>query len=164
MEKLERREAFTGLFRKFSRKEEDIFLYPPYLNSKEILQEKCPQCDAPCVKACHEDIITITENKIPVLDFKDSGCTFCEECAIICPEDALSLERGEVKIYANTEIHILECLAWKNTVCSSCKDVCLDGAIDFLGMFRPEINGRCTNCGFCISVCPADAIKIKGLI
>jgi ferredoxin-type protein NapF len=45
-------------------------------------------------------------------------------------------------------------------MCFSCKDPCLDDAIDFIAMFRPEINSNCTSCGFCIKYCPVDAIEI----
>ena len=40
-------------------------------------------------------------------------------------------------------------------MCFSCKDPCLDNAIDFKAMFMPEINDKCTSCGFCLSRCPA---------
>jgi ferredoxin-type protein NapF len=162
LEKLKRREAFANLFRKVSNKDmgED-FIFPPYLTSKELLYVECVKCDGDCVTACPENIIKITDKKIPVLDFKDSGCTFCQECAIVCPNGVLSLEDSEPKIYGKTNIHVLECISWKQTICYSCKDICLENAIDFLGMFRPEINSKCTNCGFCISVCPTDAITLK---
>jgi len=28
-------------------------------------------------------------------------------------------------------------------------------------MFMPEINEKCTNCGFCIGRCPTEAIEIR---
>ena len=47
-------------------------------------------------------------------------------------------------------------------MCFSCKDPCLDDAIQFLGMFRPEIDENlCTSCGFCLKVCPTDAITLE---
>nr|WP_306457763.1 4Fe-4S binding protein [Aliarcobacter trophiarum] len=30
-------------------------------------------------------------------------------------------------------------------------------------MFRPSIQNSCTSCGFCIKVCPTNAIKVKNL-
>lgn len=49
-------------------------------------------------------------------------------------------------------------------MCFSCKDPCLDDAIEFLGMFRPEIvTDKCTSCGFCLRACPTSAIEIKAL-
>ena len=59
------------------------------------------------------------------------------------------------------DIDLIKCLSWNQTMCFSCKDPCLDNAIKFLAMFRPEINtDNCTSCGFCIKVCPTDAITI----
>ncbi len=44
-------------------------------------------------------------------------------------------------------------------MCFSCKDPCLSNAIEFLGMFRPSIKADlCTGCGFCVSVCPTQAV------
>ena len=44
----------------------------------------------------------------------------------------------------------------------SCKDPCVDNAIDFQGLFNPTIDlTKCTSCGFCVSVCPTDAIKLE---
>ena len=93
------------------------------------------------------------------LDFTSSGCTQCDECANVCPNAVLKLEYKK-HINAKIEIDVLSCLAWNQTMCFSCKDPCLDDAIDFLGMFRPSINSSCTSCGFCIKTCPTNAIKI----
>jgi ferredoxin-type protein NapF len=53
-------------------------------------------------------------------------------------------------------------MSWNNTMCFSCKDPCLEDAIFFNAMFKPIINeNKCTNCGFCVSVCPSYAILLK---
>ncbi len=151
-----RRELFTKIF---SKKAEDVFPLPPYYEN--VLDfEKCKECDGKCAEICEENIIKIVDKK-PVLDFSKSGCTFCDECAKICPKDVLKIEnRNFVNVLM--EIEILKCLAWNQTMCRFCADVCNDGAIKFLGLFRPEIiSDVCTGCGFCISVCPTNAIKIK---
>lgn len=101
------------------------------------------------------------ENKTPVLDFSKGGCTYCDECAKGCPSDVLNVEDKDL-IEATFEIEMLQCLSWNNTMCFSCKDPCLDDAIEFLGIFRPTINEeKCVSCGFCVNVCPTGAIKIK---
>ena len=92
-------------------------------------------------------------------NFSNSGCTYCDLCAISCQNGVLNIE-DKKQIEAKIEIDILTCLSWQNTMCFSCKDPCLENAIDFLGMFRPTINQNCTSCGFCIKVCPTNAIKI----
>ena len=109
--------------------------------------------------ACEENIIFIQEDFTPKLDFSSNGCTYCDLCAIACPNEVLKLEYKK-NIDAKIEIDVLSCLSWNQTMCFSCKDPCLDDAIDFLAMFRPSINDKCTSCGFCIKVCPTNAIKI----
>lgn len=54
------------------------------------------------------------------------------------------------------------CLAWNGTMCYACKEACGEGAIKFLGVFRPSIAlERCTHCGDCVPVCPAGAITLQ---
>jgi ferredoxin-type protein NapF len=108
---------------------------------------------------CQEQIIVIGEDKTPKLVFGTRGCTYCDECAIACPSDVLLVENRrhiEAKVVINKE----KCLSWQGVMCFSCKDPCLENAIDFKAMFMPEINDKCTNCGFCTGRCPADAIDI----
>ena len=64
--------------------------------------------------------------------------------------------RGTQKLQINTAT----CLAWNDIVCSSCADVCHARAIEFLGLFRPVINGKCDNCNECISSCFKGAINV----
>ncbi|MDR2905220.1 MAG: 4Fe-4S binding protein [Helicobacteraceae bacterium] len=56
-------------------------------------------------------------------------------------------------------INSMECLAWNDVMCYSCKDSCGKNAIDFFASFRPTINSNCDNCGDCASSCPVGAIK-----
>ena len=152
-----RREVFTKIFKKD--KVEEVIPLPPYY--KDISDfRKCIDCEGECAKVCEEEIIKIVDKK-PILDFSKSGCTFCDECAKNCPYEVLKVEN---KNFVNVlmEIEILKCLAWNQTMCRFCLDVCDDRAIKFLGLFRPEIiSDICTGCGFCVGVCPANAIKIK---
>ena len=155
---MERREFFTTLFRPIQKEEEPkTLLRPPYFVDEADF-EKCSKCeDKPCAKVCEEQIIVIEDEK-PVLDFSKSGCTFCDECAKVCEEGVLSIEAR--RLLPRLSIDILSCLAWQKTVCSMCKDVCFDNAILFSGLFNPEISEKCTGCGFCVGVCPTQAIKV----
>ena len=119
----------------------------------------CIKCDGICSTVCEENIIFIQDDKTPKLDFTSSGCTYCDECANACPHEVLELENKK-NIDAKIEIDLTLCLSWNQTMCFSCKDPCLDDAIDFIAMFRPEINDNCTSCGYCIKTCPTQAIKI----
>ena len=96
------------------------------------------------------------------MDFSKSGCTYCDDCAEACEFDVLSLENKK-QINATVTINKKECVSWEGVMCFSCKDPCLDNAIDFKAMFMPSINDNCTACGFCISRCPVQAIKVEVL-
>lgn len=58
------------------------------------------------------------------------------------------------------------CLAYANSVCRTCGDVCEAGAIRFRprigGAALPEVDdGKCTGCGDCAAACPASAIAVS---
>lgn len=157
---MRRRELFSSLASSFSKKDkQEKIVRPPYFNDESVFFTNCTNCDGICSTVCEENIIVIQEDFTPKLDFTNSGCTYCDNCANSCPNEALNLEYKKL-IDVKFEIDVLSCMSWNKTMCFSCKDPCLDDAIDFLAMFRPSINDKCTSCGFCVKVCPADAIKI----
>jgi len=157
-----RRDFFSsigGLLKKES--QEEVFApFAPFFDSAKA--DSCKTCDTPnCVTSCPENIITREENKPPVLSFQMRGCTFCADCAASCDKGIFQTS-NDSKIHASIQIDAANCMAWHNTICKSCFDPCLDKAIDFLGLFYPSINPeKCTACGFCVGVCPANAITIK---
>ena len=154
---IDRRSFFKNIVPK--KEKEEKLLFPPYFEETEDF-EKCKECNnKPCAIECEENIIVILDEK-PVLDFSKSGCTFCDICAEVCEKEVLKKEFK--KDLPKVKIDILRCVAWQKTICSMCKDICDVNAIDFLAFFNPEINQKCNGCGFCISVCPTDAIKIGG--
>ena len=156
---MQRREFFAQLLSPKRPKEEERFPFVPYYKDEADF-EKCKECEAkPCVTACEESIIVIQDDK-PVLDFSKSGCTFCDACAEACEMGVI--EKEYKRTLPRLTIDMLGCLAWQKTICSMCKDVCLDSAIRFTGLFNPEITDDCTGCGFCVGVCPTGAIKIGG--
>lgn len=58
------------------------------------------------------------------------------------------------------------CLEEGGIVCQACRDACLPRAVRFLpqaaGISRPVIDAsRCTGCGDCATVCPANAITLE---
>jgi len=162
---MERRELFSSLASSFTGKKEEKlerFIRPPYYNNESDFTQICNSCeDKSCQKTCDVDIIQIHENGTPILNFSNSGCTYCDECADACEPNVLTLENKK-NINAKFSIGLLECMSWNQTMCFSCKDPCLDDAIKFLGMFRPEIDENlCTSCGFCVKVCPTNAITFE---
>ncbi|BFU78429.1 ferredoxin-type protein NapF [Arcobacter sp. 15-2] len=158
---MDRRELFGSLFSSKEKEKKQSVVRPPYFVDEDSFLKECIECDGICSTFCEENIIVIQENKTPKLEFSKSGCTYCDECAKACPSDVLKVEYKK-NIPQKIEIDILKCMSWHDTMCFSCKDPCLEDAIEFLGMFRPSIvDDKCTSCGFCISRCPTQAIIIK---
>ncbi len=159
---MQRRELFSSLFSsKEKREPQQEFIRPPYFKEESSFHNMCIHCEGVCSTVCEENIIVLHSDKTPYLVFDNKGCTFCDACAIACPHDVLTLD-AKSNINAIFEIDMLKCLSWNTTMCFSCKDPCLSNAIEFLGMFRPTIKfDLCTACGFCISVCPTNAISYK---
>jgi ferredoxin-type protein NapF len=161
---MKRRELFSSLASPFKNKEEkpESIIRPPYYICEENFIKSCVTCeDKSCSTVCEENIIIILDDGTPSLNFANSGCTYCDECAIACKDNVLSIENRK-NIQARFSIDVLKCMSWNQTMCFSCKDPCMTDAIKFLGMFRPEINNDlCTSCGFCVKVCPTDAISLE---
>ena len=164
MADMSKREVFSSLASRFKKSETDkpLHVRPPYNEDESTFHKSCLECDEqPCITICEEDIIKLDGDKIPFLSFENSGCIFCEECAKACPHEVL-VENQKHMIKAKFSIDINSCLAWDSVMCSSCKDACDEGAINFFGVFRPTIDMQiCTGCGFCYGVCPPYAIKYE---
>ncbi|BCZ18272.1 hypothetical protein NHP190003_15540 [Helicobacter sp. NHP19-003] len=128
----------------------------PYFNSQKA--HICVACVGGCVSSCPENIIVKAPDEPPHLDFSQSGCTFCGACLKACAELGGVLEE-DIGIEAVALIDTAACLGHQGVVCLACQDACKDGAIHFLGMLKPRIDWQaCTGCGFCVGVCPTQAI------
>lgn len=158
---MQRRELFTSFSNSFKEKKElTQRVRPPYFKDKDAFYKECIACEGSCANVCKEHIIKIDEDKTPYLDFANGGCTYCDACALACEFGVLEVAHKK-EVAARFEINMLQCLSWNRTMCFSCKDPCLDEAIDFIAMFRPSIDSsKCTGCGFCVGVCPTGAVKI----
>ena len=163
---MERRELFSFLSSSLKgeeRKVKEIIIRPPYYNDILDFDKECQNCDGKCATLCQEQIIIIGEDKTPRLTFAKSGCTYCDDCATACEPDVLKVEYKK-NIDAGIRINESTCMSWNAVMCFSCKDPCLENAIDFQAMFMPTINqDKCTSCGFCISRCPSVAIDITAI-
>lgn len=155
--------SFAKPLKQIAKDASPLVVRPPYGMDESLFQNECPACeDKACVASCEEKIIFINDDGIAQLSFAASGCTFCDECAKACEHGVLSLDRSAYTqaIAADFLIHTQSCVAHNQVICFSCKEPCIDDAILFNGMFNPVIDmDLCTGCGFCISVCPVDAIE-----
>ena len=160
---MQRRELFSFLstsIKDVAKGKKTIVIRPPYYSDKNAFDRECQNCEGLCATSCQEQIIIIGEDKTPTLDLSKSGCTYCDDCATVCELDVLKTEHKKL-IKADIIISETTCLSWQGVMCFSCKDPCLEDAIDFKAMFMPSINqDKCTACGFCISRCPSNAINI----
>jgi ferredoxin-type protein NapF len=162
---MNRRELFGSLASSFKteKKQESLLIRPPYFGDVSAFDTECQKCDGKCATLCQEQIIIINADKTPSLDFLKSGCTYCDDCATACEFGVLEIEHKKL-INADITINQATCLSWSGVMCFSCKDPCLEDAIEFRAMFMPLIDqSKCTACGFCISRCPSYAIDIKAL-
>lgn len=159
-----RRKLFS-LFRPKTHKEETAThnpIFPPFFDPQMAMQV-CVDCEEKnCISLCPQAIITWNNTHIE-LDMSQNGCTFCAECANSCAQEVFSPQHQQ-RIVAQTTMDIQTCLAWHGCICRTCADACDTHAIRFVGLFYPEIQTDvCTNCGMCITVCPANAITVMGV-
>jgi len=159
---MERRELFSSFFSSGKAEEKELVIRPPYFIDRDSFDKECIGCeDTPCITFCEENIIILDKQHTPAIDFKLGGCTYCDDCASHCPKEVLTVQNKSL-FDVSVEINMLGCVSWRDTMCFSCKDPCLEDAIEFLGIYKPSINSeKCTGCGFCISRCPTDAIILK---
>ena len=162
---MNRRELLKSFAKPFTNdtSQPNEILRPPYSKgSDDIFKDTCIKCENKnCAKVCQENIILIQEDGTPKLEFAISGCTYCDECAKACNYGILDVadkQNFNIRFVLDSK----KCISWDNTICFACKDPCLENAINFNGMFNPDINNIvCTSCGFCIAICPSNAISFK---
>ena len=121
-------------------------------------------CDQPCAAACTSRLIRFypadhVDAGLPYLTFAETGCNFCGDCRVACPE-SLPCQPAR-PVLGCAELDTNRCLAWTGVVCLSCRDRCAERAIEFDARMRPTLSvARCVGCGSCIVVCPLQAISI----
>ncbi len=153
-----RRQLLRGNFSGIS----DV-IRPPWALPDLEFSNRCTRC-SDCIRICPEGIIRSGSGGFPEVDFQQRGCTLCRDCATACTARALDPER-DPPWRLRVEIRDT-CLAQRRVLCRSCGDACDERAIRFAlqvgGIARPRIDGdRCTGCGFCVGVCPVQALKIE---
>lgn len=134
---------------------------PPWTG--DDFTDSCTRCDD-CLSACPEQLLFRGDGGFPEIDFGQSGCDFCGECARACEaQTPFDLKRSP---FAWRAVLDESCLAFANIDCQSCRDACEPLAITFRPTLhrapQPQVSSdACTGCGACLSVCPAQAIKLE---
>jgi ferredoxin-type protein NapF len=139
-------------------------ILPPWSLAPDDFKALCDGC-GDCVAACAENVLILGEDGLPAVDFSDNFCTFCGECARLCPTGALHCEPEHPPW--NLSVSINEnCLINKNVLCQICVEQCDKEAIILPRTMQdeesPEITAeKCDGCGACYGTCPANAIVFK---
>jgi ferredoxin-type protein NapF len=158
-------------------------IMPPCAADSDHFKRNCTACHA-CIAACPNNIIKPATNEygldgvlLPVLSFKNHFCSYeCNECALVCPNDALMpllLEEKQVTAVGKVNFFQDRCIVKTDgTDCGACDEHCPTKAITMVpfgndGLYIPKVNGSlCIGCGACEYICPAipqKAMVVQGL-
>jgi ferredoxin-type protein NapF len=137
---------------------------PPWAIAEDAFVIACDRCDD-CVHACPERVIRSGSGGFPEMDFSARGCSLCGECVIACRGKALTGNPEYDRPWDSVVEIDGRCLAGKGVVCRSCGEACDASAIRFRlrvgGAAEPQVDAAiCTGCGYCIGVCPVQALRI----
>ena len=134
----------------------------PWIKDENTFIDGCRRCNA-CVDACQTNVIVKGDGGFPVVDFHHGECSFCYQCAQVCPEPLFELQQQ----LPWTQIATINssCIALKNIECRSCGDQCETQAITFAlqagKVGQPIIKAvDCSGCGACVAGCPMNAIEM----
>ncbi|MEZ8723310.1 ferredoxin-type protein NapF [Vibrio pomeroyi] len=150
--------------RLFSRRKVDSSqIRLPWIENLESFADGCTRCGK-CIENCETKIIIAGDGGFPTVDFSIDECTFCYQCADVCPEPIFKPKQGE-PWQAKAQISD-RCLAQQNVECRSCGDMCEPMAIQFQlragSVALPKIKlDECSGCGACVAVCPTSAILVS---
>ena len=143
---------------------------PPGGQDEKRLLASCVHCER-CVEACPRGVITLSHiedgivgMRTPTMRFYSDYCDFCAEenggvalCAAYCPTGALEVPAdvpAESIVIGKAVLYKDQCLAYHDTGCHTCYDVCPYEAIGLDGENRPYvIEDACNGCGACEAAC-----------
>lgn len=117
-----------------------------------------------CVKACPFGAISMSVEKLPVVD--KIKCRSCNKCVLACPKKLFSLVSVTYPVYVGCSSHDfgkdvksvcpVGCIA-----CKLCEKACEFDAIHVIDNLAVIDYHKCTSCKECVKACPAKTILIR---
>lgn len=115
-----------------------------------------------CVSACQFGALSMGHDGLPVV--AQEKCTSCGICVAVCPKKILRLRPVSQTVYVSccsrdsardTRASCpAGCIA-----CRTCEKACRFGAIHVTNNLAVIDEGKCTQCGECVKVCPVKVIR-----
>ena len=147
------------------------FVRPPGALTEEAFLAACTRCDE-CVKACPHWAIRKAGPELgvsiagtPIMLPHESPCLMCHDwpCIAACEPGALSMpEEGTLLSVGTAVVNEARCYMAMGQPCDYCAKHCPEKpkaiAIGAPGEKPAVFADRCTGCGICAQICPADAI------
>ncbi len=145
-------------------------LRPPGARSEEEFLRRCIKCNK-CAQVCVYKSIKIQHLDVwrtfgtPVIFPREIPCYLCMACPPVCPTGALDnrlTDKEKVRMgvaVINKDI----CLPYMGIICRSCFERCpiyREAIILEDERYPVVIEEKCTGCGICEHVCPAEKAAI----
>lgn len=117
-----------------------------------------------CVEACPFDAITISDQKLPIID--EDKCTACGKCILACPKQLIELVDKEKTVHVKCnstdkgsetrKVCKVGCIG-----CRLCEKACVYNAIKINDNLASINYSYCVECGACVVKCPQNTIIIE---
>lgn len=147
---------------------------PPGALSPAAFRQICTRCDD-CLRACPHWVIRKAGPEMgpeleatPIVIPKENPCLFCEglPCIAACKEGALVLPAGDARpAIGIADVDGERCFMGRGQPCDYCVTHCPEEpkAITASRVGEPAKvdRDRCTGCGKCAQICPAEALRIR---
>lgn len=154
--------VFGGIVRALAN--EDAVLRPPLVDDEGEFAARCVRC-CRCIEVCHTHALVpaviedgVLVMKTPKFDFHRGSCDFCNECADVCPTDAIKHVDSfdpEAGCIGVAVVQTDRCVAYFNG-CRKCAEQCPFEVISLNENGYPVVDEkRCNGCGVCEFICPA---------